>query len=180
MTEENPYAPPKSEDFKLPENNKKPSKWRVFWWIYSLSFVLISIIVILIPSAIISFLDRIGISFAQEITSPVQEIYSLCDSLFLFSSILNFVIFLILYAIYLIPITIVLFVIQYLVKNIKDRIIYSLIVWVIMELLCLIIFGFSTILILLLDFSYSYIFIAYMIAIYFIVKKVNDRILNYS
>ena len=179
MTEENPYAPPKSNDFRLPEN-KKPSKWLVFWWIYSLSFVLISIIVILIPSAIISFLDRIGISFVQEITSPVQEIYSLCDSLFLFSSILNFVIFLILYAIYLIPITIVLFVIQYLVKNIKDKIIYSLIVWVIMELLYLIIFGFSTILILLLDFSYSYIFIAYMIAIYFIVKKVNHRILNYS
>ena len=86
--------------------------------------------------------------------------------------------------IYFIPITVALFIIECLVKNIKEKIIYSLgigvLIYFLMDFVGIIIFN---------EFPYenfidivSGIFelIGYMIAIYFIVKKVNDRILNYS
>ena len=169
IEEENPYAPPKSEDFRLPEkNNKKPSKWRVFWWIFSLSFVLITIAT-LIPYSIIRFL------FDKD---EFYEFYGLFNEpLFI---LLAFVITII----YVMLITVALFIIEYLVKNIKEKIIYSLtigvLIYFLMELLFFIIFNelpyenFIDIV------SGIFELIGYIIAIYFIVKKVNHRILNYS
>ena len=167
IEEENPYAPPKSSDFRLPEN-EKPSKWRVFWWIFSLSFVLITIAT-LTPYSIIRFI------FDKD---EFYEFYGLFNEPFFILFVFVFLI------IYFIPITVALFIIECLVKNIKEKIIYSFVIGVLiyflMDFVGIIIFN---------EFPYenfidivSGIFelIGYMIAIYFIVKKVNYRILNYS
>lgn len=174
MTDENPYAPPKSNDFRLSENNKKPSKWRVFWWIYSLSFVLIPVST-LIPFFTVYFLfDKY----------KFYEMLNMLNTSPLFLLFVMMFLIVIAFVIYVIPTSILLFIIQYRIKNFKEKVIYSLINGVLIFIL--------------MDFIYSIIFnevpyedfielmsgifglIGYMIAIYFIVKKVNYRILNYS
>ena len=173
IEEENPYAPPKSNDFRLPEN-EKPSKWRVFWWIFSLSFVLIPVST-LIPFFTVYFLfDKYKFYEMLNMlnTSP----------LFLLFVMMFFIV--IAFVIYVIPTSILLFIIQYRIKNFKEKVTYSLMNGVLIFILMYFIYSIIFNEVPYEDFielmSGIFGLIGYMIAIYFIVKKVNYRISNYS
>ncbi|MBR0129541.1 MAG: hypothetical protein IJM09_06975 [Neisseriaceae bacterium] len=159
IEEENPYAPPKSSDFRLPEN-EKPSKWQVFRRILWLCAVFIPLITA-IPFLIHEFLFKRS-DFYEIMTTPFFMLF-----LYLF-----------IFIIFSLPTTILLFIIECRIQDFKKKIIYSLLGGILLYFLL----GYSIEMIIPLEEETFTEFVAgifeiicYLIAICLIVFKLNHK-----